>query len=108
MELKDIQKFIYDHLIKNNKIVKSRLSIKWFDLREFNDYTELADSNNNYFYFKESSNILHSRIKFQKHKLKNILSIFDNNLSESENMYNNNYRKIYDSGNKVFVLELEV
>ena len=57
----------------------------------------------NYFYFKNEYDELQSRVKFQKHKLKNILEVFDENLSESENMYNNGYRKIYDSGNLVFV-----
>jgi hypothetical protein len=57
----------------------------------------------NYFYFKKEYDELQSRVKFQKHKLKNILEVFDENLSESENMYVNGYRKIYDSGNLVFI-----
>ena len=56
----------------------------------------------NYFYFKKNENILYSRNKFQKHKLKNILQNFDENLTETENMYINGYRKIYDSGNLVY------
>ena len=55
----------------------------------------------NYWYTKEKFT-LQSRVKFQKHKLKNILPIFDENLSEAENMRNNNYFKIFDSGNLVF------
>ena len=57
----------------------------------------------NYFYFKgnDGSNLL-SREVFQKHKLKDKLEIFDENLSETQNMYNNGYRKIYDCGNMVF------
>ena len=56
----------------------------------------------NYFYFLQDKH-LESREKFQKHKLQNKLVIYDKNLTESENMYNNGYRKIYDSGNMVFV-----
>lgn len=58
----------------------------------------------NYFYFMPDSKDfrLMSRIKFQKHKLKNILANFDLNLSESENMFNNGYRRIYDCGNLVY------
>jgi len=56
----------------------------------------------NYFYFN-NDRVLESRNKFQKHKLKNILNNFNENLSETENMYNNNYRKIYDSGNMIFI-----
>ena len=57
----------------------------------------------NYFYFKPNENILFSRNMFQKHKLKDKLNKFDIKLTESENMFNNNYRRIYDSGNKVYI-----
>jgi hypothetical protein len=33
-----------------------------------------------------------------KHKLKNLLDIFDETLSETQNMRNNGYRKYYDCG----------
>ena len=56
----------------------------------------------NYFYFKPSIRILMSRYQFQKHKLANLLDKFDENLSESENMFNNGYRRIYDCGNLVY------
>ena len=56
----------------------------------------------NYFYFHNRELILKSRQQFQKHKLKDKLENFDPNLSETENMYNNGYRKIYDCGNLVY------
>lgn len=56
----------------------------------------------NYFYFKTNDRKLYNRVKFQKHKLKKILEIYDENLSEAENMFNNDYRKIYDCGNLKF------
>jgi hypothetical protein len=62
----------------------------------------LHNSSPNYWYFKNNSLLLQSRVKFQKHKLKNILENFDENLSETENMKNNGYGKIYDCGNMVF------
>jgi len=58
----------------------------------------------NYFYFK-SVNKLWSRNKFQKHKLFKLLDNFDKKLTETQNMYNNGYRKIYDCGNKVYIKE---
>lgn len=64
------------------------------------DFSHITEPN--YFYFKDK-NILYSRNKFQKHKLKEQLEIFNNELSESENMYINGYRKIYDCGNLVYV-----
>lgn len=56
----------------------------------------------NYFYFKNNSFELESRNKYQKHKLKDILKDFNPELTETENMFLNGYRKIYDCGNFVF------
>lgn len=57
----------------------------------------------NYFYFKlKNSDILYSRIEFQKHKLKDKLENFDENLTEYENMLNHGYYRIYDCGNSVW------
>lgn len=58
----------------------------------------------NYFYFKggDYSKLL-SREQFQKHKLKDKLNVFDEDLTETENMFNNGYRKIYDCGNKIYI-----
>ena len=44
-----------------------------------------------------------SRVKFQKHKLKTLLPVYDDALSEVENMKNNKYLRIYDCGNLVYV-----
>ena len=65
-------------------------------------FTLLQLSTPAYFYVKDG--IRFSRIKFQKHKLKDELEIFDENLSEKENMENNGYFQVWDCGNKVFVL----
>jgi hypothetical protein len=56
----------------------------------------------NYWYFNDREYILKSRLQFQKHKLSK-LENFDPNKSESENMRNNRYYKIYDCGNYVFI-----
>jgi endogenous inhibitor of DNA gyrase (YacG/DUF329 family) len=56
----------------------------------------------NYWYFKNNSYTLHSRVKFQKHKLSKILKIFDPSLTEWENMKNNGYNRIWDCGNDVW------
>ena len=59
----------------------------------------------NYFYIDNNLKII-SRIQVQKHKLKEFLEtknqIFDNNLSERDNMINNGYRIYYDTGNLVY------
>lgn len=56
----------------------------------------------NYKYFKQGQTSLHSRVKFQKHKLSNLLESFDPSLTEWENMVNNGYDRIWDCGNAVW------
>ncbi len=64
----------------------------------------LYNTDPSYFYFKNDSEI-YSRFEFQKHKLKDKLVNFDPNLTEEENLLNNRYGKIYDCGNKVYILK---
>lgn len=63
-------------------------------------FTHIHDSPPNYFYINDGNR--ESRLKYQKHKLKNILPIYDETLSESQNMKNNGFLKIWDCGNMVF------
>ena len=63
-------------------------------------------SSPNYFYFLDGDLALKSRLQFQKHKLKNKLKTFDNKLTESQNMFNNGYRRIWDCGNNVYILNV--
>ncbi len=67
-------------------------------------FEHLSMSIPNYFYFN-SDLTLKSRLQFQKHKLSKLNNYADN-LTETENMYNNGFRKIYDCGNHVFALNL--
>ena len=59
----------------------------------------------NYFYVDSNFNII-KRQQAQKHKLKSFLEIrngiFNENLSERDNMINNGYRIYYDTGNLVY------
>jgi len=65
----------------------------------------------NYFYFKvhthEDRIVLESRVKYQKHKLKEILENFDPNKTEQQNMIDNGYGIVYDCGQKVYVWSRE-
>lgn len=54
-----------------------------------------------YMYWK--NNKLFSRQKFQKHKLNSLLPVFDPQLTESENMFRNGYRRIWDAGHHRFI-----
>jgi len=53
--------------------------------------------------YVSASNTIHSRIKFQKHKLSHILPIFDSNKTEWENMKDNGYDRLWDCGNNRYV-----
>ena len=66
----------------------------------------------NYYYFHIKNILkLYHRSTFQKHKIEKyylnnnnyFINNFDNKLSEKNNMYNNDYRKIYDSGQLVYI-----
>jgi hypothetical protein len=57
-------------------------------------------SDPNYWYVKDGE--LLSRVKCQKHKLRQWLPKFNENMSESENMLNNGYTRIFDCGNLVY------
>lgn len=54
-----------------------------------------------YFYVK--GNNRYTRHKFQKFKLKNKLIIYDDKLTEADNMFNNGYRRIWDAGHYKFI-----
>lgn len=71
-------------------------------------YEFLHNSAPNCLYFHKS-NVwnLYSRMKFQKHKLAKELNIFDPLLTETENMKNNGYSRIWDCGNSVWAINLQ-
>lgn len=54
-----------------------------------------------YFYTKNLK--VFSRQQFQKHKLPVKLNKFNKNISESDNMFNNGYRRIWNSGNLKYI-----
>jgi len=64
-------------------------------------YKELTSPN--YYYIKNQGR--ESRIKYQKHKLKDLLESFDSNLTEWQNMQLNGFDRIWDCGNYVYNLK---
>jgi hypothetical protein len=65
-------------------------------------FTYLHTASPNYFYFKEGSNQLWSRVHYQKHKLEKQLKVFDPEKTEWENMVIDGFNRIWDCGNDVF------
>lgn len=92
--------------VDNPDMILSYANRRWStgNLYEKLNFEFIENTRPNYFYFKGSddANLL-SREQFQKHKLKDKLEVFDGSLTETENMYNNGYRKIYDSGHKIYI-----
>jgi hypothetical protein len=84
--------------------------VSYSDKRYFdgNLYTKLGfnyvhDSTPNYHYITDNYKGLKGRMSFQKHKLKEILPVFDASLSEWENMKNNGFDRIWDCGNSKWI-----
>lgn len=82
----------------------SYFDCRWGDSNVYSQlkFTHLKNSSPNYFYTKNGFT-LENRIKYQKHKLLNILPTFNNDLTEWENMQQNGYDRIWDCGNEVWV-----
>jgi len=96
---------LYNHFVKQNspKSIISYSDKRWNtgNLYEILGMTKVSESKPNYYYFKDD--VLESRIKYQKHKLINLLEKYDPELTEADNMYINGYNRIWDCGNDVFV-----
>ena len=60
----------------------------------------LNSSSPNYFYIKNNGR--ENRLGFQKHLLKDKLEVFDETLTEWENMQLNGYDRIWDCGNMIY------
>ena len=93
-------------LMHFQKTYECKHLVSYCDLRYFdgsgyikNGFKYVSTTNPNYFYFKQNSLVLESRVKYQKHKLSKKLNIFDESLSEYDNMLNNKYLRIFDAGN---------
>lgn len=71
-----------------------------------NGFVYSHTSKPNYWYTQDFVT-LESRVKYQKHKLKNLLQSYNDNLSERENMLVNNFHRVYDAGNLVYRYKAE-
>ena len=67
-----------------------------------NGFSLLTESSPNYFYTNDYKT-LSSRMEFQKHELKDKLKIYDDELSEWENMQMNGFDRVWDCGNLTYI-----
>lgn len=76
------------------------------DLYEMLGFKRVGETRPAVWYHEPRSLVRHSRFKFQKHRLKDLLPSFDLSLTELENMMNNGYLAVFDCGNAVFELSI--
>lgn len=72
------------------------------DVYRLNGFDHIRTSKPSYFYTKDGVNVYH-RMSFQKKKMKTKLEYFDPALTESENMKNNGFIKIWNCGNDAWL-----
>lgn len=100
---------LFQHFIRthNPSSVVSYCDLRWGtgNLYRQLGFSHLHTSDPNYFYFnKNNTSQLMSRVRFQKHKLANQFPhTYDPLLSEWDNMKLAGYDRIWDCGNDVFV-----
>ncbi len=68
---------------------------------------QLTNTSDPCYYYTDNKNMWHRSI-FQKHKLKEKLENFNPQLTEVKNMYNHNYRRIWDCGTLTYELDLSI
>jgi hypothetical protein len=97
---------LFNHFLK---MYKPRSVISYCDLRwnsgnmyQSIGFTHEKTTKPNYWYTKHYTT-MESRIRYQKHKLSELLPIFDNSLTEWENMKINGYDRFWDCGNSVYM-----
>jgi G:T-mismatch repair DNA endonuclease (very short patch repair protein) len=85
-------------------IVKSYANRRWSDGNLYRQigFKEIGISIPNHFYWKNNIYEFIPRQTFQKHKLEKLFSNFDSTKTAIDNVINNGYNIIWDSGNYIF------
>lgn len=98
---------LFKYFLKNNnnRSVISYCDLRWNTGRLYQQlgFKLINVTEPNYWYV--NNNTLYNRVRFQKHKLPNLLEKFDSTLTEWENMAINGYDRVWDCGNSVWVYE---
>ena len=66
-------------------------------------FLELSVTPPGYFYYHPNGNVILSRQQCQKHKLHKLLDNFNHAASETQNMFNNGFRRVWTAGNIKFI-----
>lgn len=99
-------KKLFSHFLKNHSgSIVSYCNRNLFDgsLYLSLGFEYVGESKPSYFYFNKNKNYIVSRYQAQKHKLPKLLKNFDPQKTEVQNMLDNEYMRIWDSGNGIYV-----
>ena len=97
---------LFDHFLKNfSGSIISYVDRRWSNGNLYKQlgFVESGSSAPAYYYVKDG--IRYNRVKFQKHKLYNLLEVFDPSLSETKNMEMNDYIRVWDCGTLTFIFK---
>jgi len=105
-----ILKYFKNNIMNSGESLISYANRRWAssisNVYKSTGFTFLRESEPNYFYTDDlNSNILYSRVQFQKHKLSKLpktQEFYKDNLPEMEIMNLAGYRSIWDAGNLVY------
>jgi len=103
---------LFNYFLKNynfDKII-SFADRRWSNGNLYNilNFKFVHNTKPNYWYFNKSECKRYHRFNFRKDRLSKILEKFDPNLTEYENMIENNYHRIWDCGNILFEYERDI
>jgi len=89
----------------NPKSILSYANKRWSNGNLYNslNFEFVKHTDPSYFYYLEKNHSVSSRNSFQKHMLKNKLAVLEEDKTETENMFNNEYRVLYDAGNFTYI-----
>jgi len=90
----------------NPKVIDSFANRRFFNGSAYRQlgFKLLYATGPNYFYYRGGK--VYNRLGFQKHKLKGKLELFDEGLSEAENLFLNGFRRFWDAGHLKFRWEI--
>jgi hypothetical protein len=95
------------HFIKldpshQNLITYSDIRYSFGNVYESCGFTKSKVTEPNYFYFHNNNKEIISRYRSQKQRLSRLLNNYNEKLTESQNMFNHGYRRVWDCGNILF------
>jgi len=95
-----VKHFVSEYKPKN---LVSYVDRRYFDGHGYRNWKLVGETDINYWYWKHGTDYIESRMKYQKHKLNEVLEVYDESKTEYENMMMNGYTRIWDCGNLKFV-----